>query len=174
MLDISKSYELCSGRQPFEGDYEAATLYAVVHEQPEALPESVPSELQSVVFKCLEKKAGNRYESVEDLLGDLLKMKDIESRAGRSAQPSKSEAKKSIIILPFDDLSPGKDNEYFSDGLTAEIISDLSQVDSLRVISRTSAMRLRGTDKDVKAIGPNKDSPKRPQSSIQHLPLNSI
>jgi len=64
-------YELCSGRQPFAGDYEAATLYSVVHEQPEALPEGVPSELQRVVFKCLEKEVNNRYQSSAELLVDL-------------------------------------------------------------------------------------------------------
>ena len=64
-------YELCSGRQPFAGDYEAATLYSVVHEQPEELPDGVPSELQHIVFKCLEKEVNNRYQSSEELLVDL-------------------------------------------------------------------------------------------------------
>jgi len=64
-------YELCSGRQPFAGDYEAATLYSVVHEEPESLPDSVPAELQRIVFKCLEKEVNKRYQSAEELLGEL-------------------------------------------------------------------------------------------------------
>jgi len=59
---------------------------------------------------------------------------------------------KSIIVLPFEDISPGKDNEYFSDGLTEEIITDLSHIHDLLVISRSSAMTFKGTKKKIGEI----------------------
>ena len=60
--------------------------------------------------------------------------------------------KPSIIVLPFDDMSPGGDNAYFSDGLTEEIITDLSNVHDLLVISRNSAMTYKGTVKRIPEI----------------------
>jgi len=61
--------------------------------------------------------------------------------------------KKSIIVLPFSNLSPDKHDEYFSDGLTEEIITRLAYLKSLRVISRSTSMFLKGTLKDIKTIG---------------------
>ncbi len=79
-----------------------------------------------MILKCLQKELPDRYPDAEQVLSDLRKLKSrMESGEGHLVKRSKSEIKKSIIILPFDDLSPGKDNEYFSDGLMAEIISDL-------------------------------------------------
>jgi adenylate cyclase len=62
-------------------------------------------------------------------------------------------ADRSIAVLPFANLSPDPANEYFSDGVTEEILTALAKIDGLKVISRTSVMRYRGTTKPLREIG---------------------
>ena len=66
-------------------------------------------------------------------------------------------SKPSIAVLPFVDLSPQKDQEYFCDGMTDEIIAKLSRFKGWKVIPRTSMMRYKNTDKDIKEIGEELD-----------------
>jgi len=63
------------------------------------------------------------------------------------------EAIASIAVLPFEDLSPDPENEYFSEGMTEELVSKLSGIQDLQVTSRTSAARFKGAEKDIKEIG---------------------
>src|SRR6185295_11134106 len=74
--------------------------------------------------------------------------------AGRHTAPMQAGSNRgSIVVLPFENLSPDPDNAFFADGLTAEIISDLSRLKGLRVISQTSSMLLKGARKDLRTIG---------------------
>ncbi len=62
-------------------------------------------------------------------------------------------AAKTVAVLPFLDLSPGGDQEYFCDGVTEEIINALSQIKQVSVVARTSAFQFKGTHVDVRQIG---------------------
>jgi TolB-like protein/tetratricopeptide (TPR) repeat protein len=91
-------------------------------------------------------------QAAKTLLDELIG-EDLEGSGARRT----SAEQKSIVVLPFENLSPDPDTEYFSDGLTDEIITDLSRVQALRVISRSSAMRLKGDDRGLAAIGRDLD-----------------
>ena len=74
-----------------------------------------------------------------------------ESASAKSAQ-SAAVAEKSIAVLPFANMSPDPDQEYFADGLAEEIINLLAQMAGLKVIARTSAFAFRGKEQDIRKI----------------------
>jgi TolB-like protein len=75
-----------------------------------------------------------------------------ESAAAATATPTQP-AQKSLAVLPFVDMSPAKDNEYFTDGLTEELLNILAQIKGLQVAGRTSSFAFKGKTEDLREIG---------------------
>src|SRR5262245_35903589 len=73
--------------------------------------------------------------------------------ARRGGEPARAAEPKPIAVLPFVNMSSDKENEYFSDGMTEELINALANVDGLRVASRTSAFAFKGKDVDIRQLG---------------------
>jgi len=141
-------YEMLSGRLPFDADYEHSLMYAILHEAPEplnAVRSDIPDALQRVVGVALEKDRHHRYQDVQSLGEDLM--------AASADQVVSAEREKSIVVLPFADMSPEKDQEYFCDGIAEEIINKLGRLKELRVASRTSAFAFKGRNEDIREIG---------------------
>ena len=93
--------------------------------------------------------------TIKDIIRGL-KGETVEYRSGKKGDVPDIEKptvpEKSIIVLPFENMSPDSDQEYFSDGLTEETITDLSHIHDLLVISRSSAMTFKGTKKKIGEI----------------------
>jgi serine/threonine protein kinase len=120
-------YELLSGRRAFHGENSISTMAAILHKEP--APLDAPAALQAIVKKCMAKGPALRYQSMAEVRAAL-------REATLAAEPQKQP---SIAVLPFANLGGDKEQEYFSDGLSEEIINALAQIPGLKVIARTSA-----------------------------------
>ncbi len=137
-------YEMLAGQPPFTGANAQAVLARHVTDPVPPLitvRTGVGKPVVAAIEKALAKAPADRYESAAAFTNALC-----------AEEAEVAEETKSIVVLPFDNLSPDPDNAFFSDGLTEEIIADLSKVGAMRVISRTSAMAFKDTTKTVPAI----------------------
>jgi len=137
-------YEMLSGRRAFSGDSNYAVMDAIVRQEPPQLQASPV--LERIVKRCLEKNPSDRYQRMSELKVELVKA------TAKKVTVSSEEPQPSIAVLPFADMSPGKDNEWFSDGLAEEIINALTKIPDLKVVARTSAFAFRGKDQDIRKI----------------------
>ncbi len=143
-------HELATGRRPFRGNNTTLVLSAILRDDPppvSLVDARLPLEFSDIVSRCLKKDPGSRYQTARDV-GDALR---ASVSGGRSA-PVSAPSHKTVVVLPFVNRSPDQENEYFADGLTEEVIADLSKVSAIRVISRNSAMALKGTSKDTHTL----------------------
>jgi len=151
-------YEMVAGKPPFKGEYDQAVIYAIINENPESLGKvwpDAPSSLERIINKALEKDRELRYPSARDLLIDLARLKR-ERESGRVAgAPGVSTPPRirSLAVLPFTNMSADKENEYFCDGLSEEIINALCHIRELRVVARTSAFAFKGKEIDIREVG---------------------
>jgi TolB-like protein/Tfp pilus assembly protein PilF len=138
------AYEMLAGARPFTATAARALLAAHVNESPPQIAtkrEGLPPRLASLVMRCLEKEPERRPQKAGELLDAL------EGALAAGAVPA-ADAVPSIAVLPFANLSPDPSDEFFADGLTDEIITDLAGIRSLRVIARAAMMRFKGTQKE--------------------------
>ena len=150
-------FEMATGRAPFQGDTAAAVFDHLLNRpQPPllTLKPTLPRSLEVIIDKALEKDPDRRYRAATEILRDLRAVDvPIATTVKPAATSPERSRSSSIAVLPFVDLSPGKDQEYFCHGIAEEIINALSRVHGLHVISRTSAFAFRGKDVEVTEIG---------------------
>ncbi|WP_446742412.1 protein kinase domain-containing protein [Silvibacterium acidisoli] len=147
-------YEMVTGRRPFQGRgaelmlaIETGSFAPVTESREGALPE-----VQRVVARALAKSPEDRYQRAEEMLAHLHAARhgiDLPTVFGAS---DGAKGPTSIVVLPFGNVGGGADTEYFSDGLTDELIHLLSQLQGLRVVSHTSAFGFKGKERNVRQI----------------------
>ena len=144
------AFELLTGKTPYEGEFEQAIIYSILNEEPRSvlsLRKDVPLKLDQIIMKMLSKNKEYRYQNISELILDLqeFKLKD--------KQPGKDKGKKTIAVLPFENISPDKDADYFAEGLADELTANLSKIKEIKLVASTNTMKYKGTDKDIKTLG---------------------
>ena len=138
-------YEMATGRQPFAGATSAVIFEAILNRVPadaSRINTQIPPDLGRLIEKALEKNRNTRYQTAAVLRNDLRRVKE-DVQAGRTAKS----AEKSIAVLYFENLSGAKEDEYFRDGMTEDIITELAKVKTLQVFPRAAIAAFR--DKPV-------------------------
>ncbi len=174
-------YEMASGTRPFGGTTAFSLTSAILTESPAALPDKVPPSLRSVISRCLSKESGQRYPHAGEVRA-LLESGQPQRSPARTRGIRRREVvtgafaiaaailalkfdsvKKlfsggtadinSLAVLPLDNISRNAGEDYFADGMTEQMITDLSKIHALRVISRGSVMPYKGAQKAPSEVG---------------------
>ncbi len=146
-------YEMLTGTVAFTGDSTPAVIAKRFFYSPPSVTVTradVPTAVDAITARLLQRSPEDRFASGAEVVAAL--------RATPTglpvAVPANNERHdRSIAVLPFVNLSADPDNEFFSDGLTDELITDLSGVKALRVISAASSRQLKGTKRGMREIG---------------------
>ena len=143
-------YEMATGRHPFAADTSAGRIASILRDPPEeisGLALRLPGGFGGLIAHCLEKDPDRRPQSGAELLEELRRAWASET------EPRSDAALDSLAVLPLIDLSEERNQEYFCDGITEEIMQALAKVRGLRVAARSSAFRFKGPTVDVKEVG---------------------
>ena len=145
-------YEMLSGRLPFRGENPRATFAAILNRDPDPLVVrfNVSAALETITKKALSKDPGARYQRMTDLVSVLKHLQEAEMPVGTEVSPTRPVP--SIAVLPFVSLGPGREQDYFANGLTDELINALARLDGLRVVSRTTVFQFKGQAIDVREL----------------------
>jgi serine/threonine protein kinase len=150
-------YQMLTGRLPFEGETATDILAGIIERDPDwkLLPHKTPRDIRVLLRRCLEKEPRHRLRDMGDIafaLEGTLSELQYPTEKKELVDTNRTLPTKAIAVLPFENLSSHQEQEYFVDGMTDALIAELGKIKALRVISRTSSMHYKSTDKKVPDI----------------------
>ena len=153
-------YEMVAGGRPFQGQTGYEVSSAILSRRPAPLPGEVPAAFRAVIEHCIEKDPGRRYQHANEVRAALEAVQSagttvqlLPRRGGSRRKRTVSRKRiRALAVLPLTNLSRDPEQEYFADGMTEALIADLAKLRALKVISRTSVMRYKATDKSLPEI----------------------
>jgi serine/threonine protein kinase/tetratricopeptide (TPR) repeat protein len=173
-------YEMLTGKPPFAGKEGFVKRFTEPPPRPSLVRKDIPAWLETVVMRALAREPADRYPAADDLVRALSprgrtedtradsigssrttltppKGEPFRYRSGPYATTGAGRVRESempsIGVLPFANMSSDADNEYFSDGITEEILNALSRIPTIKVASRTSSFALKGKSMSIAEVG---------------------
>ena len=145
-------HEMATGRRAFQASTAAELVSAVLRDTPPVVTDvrpELPAQLGYLIRRCVEKDPQHRWQTARDIANQLV---DIEQSGQHAAVPLPEKSGPSVAVMPFQNLSPDPEGEYFSEGLAEEILNALSQVEGLTVAARASSFYFKGKSTDMSEI----------------------
>jgi serine/threonine protein kinase/tetratricopeptide (TPR) repeat protein len=156
-------YQMAGGVLPFAGDTSAVIFDAILNRDPDPVDKvnpALPAEFGRIISKLLEKDRTLRCQSATELKTDLNRLKrNLDSGVKRAAELSESKSgvpksvAKSVAVLYFENLSAAKEDEYLRDGITEDIITELSKIRGLNTFSRPTVLAFRDKSATPSQVG---------------------
>src|ERR1700685_4447722 len=158
-------YEMAAGSVPFPGATSAVVFDGILHSVPTSAKElnpRLPLAMESILGKTLEKDPDLRCQTAAELRADLKRLsRDIESSrrpvAEKSVAGSGAQAvvakQKSVAVLYFENQSGAKEDEYFRDGITEDIVTEISKIAQLQIFPRSEMLAFRDKAVTAHAVG---------------------
>ena len=143
-------FEMLAGRRAFGGAAPVETMAAILRDTA-ALPSGTSPSAAAIVRRCLEKRRERRFGSASELVAGL---EAAMARPGTGGPivvgaAAAAEATPRIAVLPFTNLGRGPEQEYFSDGLTEQLVHELTRIRGVRVVAWNSSAKLKGQEDDI-------------------------
>ena len=149
-------YEMCTGLIPFGGATAALIFDGILRSEPApatTINTKLPAAIENILAKALEKDTDLRYQTAAEFRADLKRLKrDLDSNrrpsadkpeAPKAAAPAGPAASKSVAVLYFENQSGSKEDEYLRDGITEDVITELSKIQGLNTFSRPTVLAFR-------------------------------
>jgi serine/threonine protein kinase/Tfp pilus assembly protein PilF len=155
-------YQMSTGTLPFQGDTSAVIFDAILNREPRPAAEinpALPAEFVRILEKCMEKDRTLRCQTATELKTDLSRMKrNLESsksqaKAKTDSDPGAHKPGKSVAVLFFENLSGAKEDEYLRDGITEDVITELSKIRGLNIFSRATVLAFRDQSVTPQQVG---------------------
>ncbi len=148
-------YEMLTGEQPFTGpNAQAIITKRFIAPVPHVRAmRDVPEQLDAVVTRALARTPIDRFPSAADFADALAQIQREGQTPTGSASVATTAREKSVVVLPLANMSADPENEYFSDGMTEEIINALAKIPELQVASRTSSFAFKNKAVDIQEVG---------------------